>query len=140
MEAYAYNTHGLIALDEGSEESARRAVIHFENQLELNKAVGNDEGIANAKASIAIAKSKYEGGNNIEELLKASQELYEIHVAKYGEDHYYTIDAGITYAGELQKANRGEEAMELLTKLLAKSMQVHGSDHNITKSVEAMLV
>jgi hypothetical protein len=30
IEAYAYNTHGLIALDEGTEESARRAVVHLE--------------------------------------------------------------------------------------------------------------
>jgi hypothetical protein len=39
----------------------------------------------------------------------------------------------------LQKANRGEEARELLMKLLAKSKQVFGSDHNITKEVESML-
>jgi hypothetical protein len=34
IEAYTCNTHGCIAIDEGSEESARRAVAHYANQLE----------------------------------------------------------------------------------------------------------
>jgi hypothetical protein len=62
--AYAYNTHGRIALIEGTEESARRALTHFENALEVHETIGDVEGIATAKANIAIAKSKYEGGNN----------------------------------------------------------------------------
>jgi hypothetical protein len=139
MEAYAYHTHGRIALDEGSEESARRAVAHFENQLEVYEAKSFARGVANAKASIAIAKSKYKGGNNNEELMKASQELYELRIAELGEEHYYTIDAGKLYAIDLQKANRRKEARELLTKLLATSKQVFGSDHKITKEVESML-
>jgi hypothetical protein len=81
----------------------------------------------------------YKGGNNNEEVLKASQELYELRIAELGEEHYYTIDAGKTYAQRLQKANRREEARELLMKLLATSKQVFGSDHKITKQVESML-
>jgi hypothetical protein len=72
-------------------------------------------------------------------LLKASRELYELRVAKHGEEHEYTICAGKNYALRLGKANRREEARELLMKLLATSKQVFGSDHNITKSVESML-
>jgi hypothetical protein len=139
MEADAYNTHGCIALDEGMEESARRAVTHFENQLEVYEAIGFTRGIATAKINIAFAKSMYEGDNNNEELLKASRELYEIRVSELGEEHYYTIDAGKKYAGILQQFNRREEAREILMKLLAISKQVFGSDHNITKSVESML-
>jgi hypothetical protein len=72
IEADAYNVHGRIALDEGTEESARRAVVHFEKLLQVFESIGNDEGIAAAKGNIAIAKSKYEGGsNNDEELIKA---------------------------------------------------------------------
>jgi hypothetical protein len=56
LEANAYNTLGRIALNEGTEESARRAVVHFETQLELNNAIG---GIAAAKCNIAAAKSIY---------------------------------------------------------------------------------
>ncbi len=71
--------------------------------------------------------------------MKASQELYELRIAKFGEEHYYTIDAGKIYALRLQKANRQEEARELLMKLLVTSKQVFGSDNNSTKSVESML-
>ena len=90
----------------------------------------------NCVSILCIAKSKHVDGNN-EELLKASRELYEMRVSEYGDEHYYTIDAGKIYALRLQKANRQEEARELLMKLLATSKQVFGSDHNITKRVES---
>jgi hypothetical protein len=138
MEAYAYNVHGQIALEEGTEESARRAVVHFETSLQVFESIGDYDGIAAVKGNIAIAKS-YEGGNYKEELLRASQELYELRIAEHGDEHYYTILAGKYYALRLQKSNRREEAREQLMKLLATSKQVFGSDHNITKSVEAML-
>jgi hypothetical protein len=114
-------------------------VVHFEKYLKVCEAIGDAEGIATAKSNIALAESKYEGGNNNEEVLKASQELYELCIAEHGDGHYYTIDAGKVYALRLRKANRWEEAMELLMTLLATSKQVFGSDHNITKSVESML-
>jgi len=65
---------------------ARRAVTHFENQLEVNEAIGDDDGITTAKRNIALARSKYEGDNTVE-LLNANQELYELRV---GDE--YTID------------------------------------------------
>jgi hypothetical protein len=146
MEAVAYNVHGSIALYEGMEESVRRAVAYFEKSLQMFEAIDDDEGIvtaksniATAKGNIAITKSKYKGGNNNEEVLKASHELYELRIAEYGGEHENTIRAGTNYAIDLQKANRREEARELLLKLLATSKQVFGSDHNITKRVESML-
>jgi hypothetical protein len=139
FEAYVHGVHGRISLKEGTEESARRAVAHFENQLEVNKAIGNDQGIATAKRNIAYAKSMYESGNNNEELLRASQELYKLRIAKIGEEDKYTIIAGKNYAIYLRKANRGDEARELLTKLLATSKQVLGPHHSKTKEVESEL-
>jgi hypothetical protein len=139
FEAFAYNALGRIAFDEGTEESARRAVAHFENQLEVNEAIGFVGGIATAKSNIAAAKSKYERGNNNEELLKTNKELYEMRVAELGEEHEYTILAGRSYAIALRNAKRGEEARGLLTKLLVTSKQVLGPHHNTTKSVESML-
>ena len=58
MEAVAYNVHGSIALYEGMEESARRAVAYFEKSLQVFEAIDDDEGIATAKGNIVIAKSK----------------------------------------------------------------------------------
>jgi hypothetical protein len=139
FEADAYCTHGLIAIDEGTKESARRAVVHFENQLEVCEAIGFARGVATAKSNIAIAQSMYEGDNSNEEVLKASQELYELCVAEYGEEIEYTIRAGRNYAFHLRKANRLDETRELLTKLLVTSKQVLGSDHNTAKSIKAML-
>jgi hypothetical protein len=139
FKASVYNTHGLIAIIEATEESARRAVAHFESKLEMSKAIDFADGIAAAKRNIAEAKSKYESGNNKMEVLKASQELYELRVTKYGDEDEYTIRAGRNYAFCLRKANRGDEARELLTKLLATSKQVFGLDHNITKEIELEL-
>jgi len=137
-EAYAHNAHGHLAFDEGTEESARRAVTHFEDELEVFEAIGVDDGIATAKQNIALAKSHYEGGTN-EEILKASEGLYKVRVAKHGEEHENTIDAGKIYALRLQKADRGGEATELLTKLLITSKQVFGPHHSTTKEVELAL-
>jgi hypothetical protein len=139
MKADAYNDLGRIAYYEGTDESVRRAAVHFEKDLKVCEAIGDAADIATAKKNIALAKSKYEGGNNNEELLKANQELYEIRVAKYGDEHEYTILAGINYAIDLNKANRRDEARNLLTKLLATSKQVFGPHHNTTKEVASVL-
>jgi hypothetical protein len=120
MEAKAYNAHGHIALDEGTEESARRAVVHFEMDLKVCKVTGDTDGIAAAKSNIARARSKYESDKNNHELLKTSRELYELRVAKHGKEHENTIDAGKIYALRLRNADRREEARELLMKLLNK--------------------
>jgi hypothetical protein len=142
MESFAYNTHGRIALDEGTEESARRAVVYFHKDLNVNEAIGDADdadGVADASPSIALAKSKYESGNNNVELLKASQELYELRIAELGEESEYTICTGNDYALQLVKARRVDEARELWNKLLATSKQILGSHHNTTKKVESAL-
>jgi hypothetical protein len=139
FEADAYNVHGRIALDEGTEESARRAVVHFETSLQVCEAIGDDDGIATAKRNIAVARSKYEGGNNNEELMNASRDLYELRIAELGEENEFTIHAGRIYANNLLKANRREEARKLLMKLLATSKQVLGPHHNITKEIQSTL-
>lgn len=64
-----------IAINEGTEESARRAVAYFEKCLVVNKKIGNGQGVA-TKSNIADAISMYEGGNDNKELLTASQQLY----------------------------------------------------------------
>jgi hypothetical protein len=45
----------------------------------------------------------------------------------------------VVYARDLHNANRGEEARELLIKLMATSKHVLGSHHNRTKEVELEL-
>ena len=57
LKADAHGVHGRIALNEGTEESSRRAVVHFENELEVNASIDFANGIAMAKANIAVTKS-----------------------------------------------------------------------------------
>jgi hypothetical protein len=71
--------------------------------------------------------------------LEASQELYELRIAEIGEKNELTIRAGKNYAIALWNAKRGDEARELLIKLLATSKQVLGPDHNVTKEIEFAL-
>ena len=67
------------------------------------------------------------------------QELYEMRVKELGaeEEDERTILAGDNYAIALLKVDCGEEAMELLNKLLAMSKQVLGSHHNTTKELQS---
>ena len=133
-----YHLLGRIALSEKTEESARRAEAHFENQLKVSIELGYADDIAHARRNIACAKFNYEGYNN-EAMLKANQEMYESRVAKHGEKNDYTIRAGKILAMTLQDQNRGGEARELLVKLLATSKQVYGAHHNTTKEIELEL-
>jgi hypothetical protein len=59
-----------------------------------------------------------------------------LRIAELGEENEYTIRAGRHYAINLRTANHGDEARELLTKLLATSKQVLGPHHKTTKKVE----
>ena len=77
--------------------------------------------------------------SNNEDFLNSSQEIYELRVAEFGEEHESTISSGRIYAINLRIANRGDEARELLTELLATSKQVLGPHHNTTKKVEKEL-
>lgn len=140
-EAHAYKSLGQIALLERTEEGAQEAVSYFEKQLELEHRIGDVEGAADAKFSIALARSKYEGSNdkNNAELLKVSQEVYQLYSAELGAEDAATINAGGNYAISLNNAKRGMEAEKLLTHLVAVSKRVHGSHHRITKNVELSL-
>lgn len=114
-------------------------MTRFQNKLKVCEAIDDYEVAATAKRNIAHAKSECNSGINLEEAVKASKELYakELYdkcINKYGEEDDDTIIyAGKICAAQLRKANRGDEAIELLTKLLTTSIQVFGSDHNITK-------
>ena len=60
-EAYVYNTLGQIAIEEGTEESVKRAVGYFARKLKVSESIGHAENILIAKRHIALAKSKFKG-------------------------------------------------------------------------------
>ena len=55
--------------------------------------------------------------------------MYEMRVAEFGDKNEYTIRWG----NNMPMLNRGDDARELLTKLLVTSKQVLGPDNNTTK-------
>ena len=142
-EALTHNDLGLIALNEESEESAREAVLHFEKYLTLSKSIDFNVGIANAEYNIAYAKSKYDETSDIfkqeEEQLKKAQDLYELRVAKHGEGDTLALHEGINLAMSLWRTNRASEAERMLSRLATVSKQIHGSQHKLTKKIEAEL-
>jgi hypothetical protein len=107
FEASAYNTQGRIAIDEGTEESARRAVVHFEKLLQVFEEFSDADGIASAKRNIAMTMSMFIGVANNEELLKTSRELFKIQVTQFGEEKEQTICEGKSDAAQLLTVNRG---------------------------------
>jgi hypothetical protein len=138
FEAEAHDALGRIDAEEGTKESARRAVAHLEKALELHEANGNNSGAAIIKNNLVVARSMYEVVNR-EELVKASYDAYKLRVDQYGEEDGDTIHAGKIHAFHLLKANRNAEARELLTKLLTTSKQVLGSHHSTTMDVASQL-
>ena len=142
-EALTYNDLGLIALIEESEESTREAVLHFEKYLTLSKAIDFDVGIANAEYNIAYANSKYDETSDIfeqeEDQLEKAQDLYDLRVAKHGEGDTLALHEGINLAMSLWRTNRASEAEQLLTRLAKVSKRIHGSQHKLTKKIEAEL-
>lgn len=65
---------------------------------------------------------------------------YELRVAWFGGENERIICVGINYADCLLNNKLGDEAMNLLTKLLAMSNQVLGTHYHVTKMVEAKLL
>lgn len=81
-----------MADDEGTEESAKRAVVHLKKALEVSKAIGDDEGAAFAKGQHSLCKVKIRRWyRNNEELLRALQELYELRIAELGDENEFAM-------------------------------------------------
>jgi hypothetical protein len=138
FEASACSALGYIAFEEGTEESARRAVVYFEKAQKLFGAIGDFDGVTNAKLNLARVKSlQHKGGSTDEELIQVFQDSYALRVTLCGEQHELSIHAGTNYAIALHQAHRAKEACDLFTKMLVISKQVLGHHHNLTKDIES---
>ena len=49
-----------------------------------------------------------------------------------------TLGSGLDVVTALVRNKRGDDALNLLTKMLATSKQTHGSDHDITKKISVL--
>lgn len=160
MEVNAYTSLGYIFLNEGTEESVKEAVQYYQKALimdedEYNSHQSNGSAdyartsnalilkrlLSNAKA---VQKAKYAGEAGVinqsppsEEELKQCRELYENYVKQNGQDSLATLGTGTNLA--VSVAGHGGEAERLLTKLVTTSKRAHGTNHSMTKQIEAAL-
>ena len=141
-EAMAYHGLGLIALNDYTKESAKRAVGYFEKCVDICNEVGwtDNEIFLVAESNISAAKSIQEAGSYgevcNEEKLETFRSLYDHSVKKWGEQSFTAMESGMNLAMALEKAHRWIEAERLFTKLAAMSKRVHGPDHDFTKLAE----
>lgn len=134
LQAFAYNFLGCIACQGADAKTALRC---FKKCQHVSRAAGDDGGVAIALKNSAQVKRYHRGKKG--KLLRLSQNLYDGYVVKRGEDSLLAIDAGLSFAIDLVNANREEEAEQLLTKLVAISKRVLGSEHGITREAETEL-
>lgn len=138
IEPRVYNILGRIALEEGTKESAQKALAHFEKYRDLCSESGLIDENPVAEHNISIAKEKCgQVSMCIKKKLEQSQKLYNVLVVKEGEGTINTLICGKNLAKDLYMAHRNREAERLLEKLAEISKRVHGEGHSVTKSIHS---
>ena len=135
IEPFTYNCLGIIAIKEGTKDSLKEAVSHNEKFRDLSILLGLIDDVAVAEYNISVAKGKCGEGISIEKKVEQSQKLYDMRLRKHGEGAIKTLIDGTIFAEKLMEACRLAEAESLLIKLVTISQQVHGSNHEVTKSI-----
>ena len=140
LEPIAHNHLGVIALAEGTGSNARAAVTHFQKSLQLSKAIGDAEGVTIADINIACAKSRYEANDgNIDACVRRTRDLYELRVAKYGEENAIVINDAINLGIALWTAHRVIEKKKVLGGTFAVCERIHGQEHKTTMHAKTWL-
>ena len=70
-------------------------------------------------------------------MLSSLSKEYNGYVKTFGPSDLGTLHSGIHLFLALENANRRREAAIFLKKLAARSKQVHGKDHGMTRKIEA---
>mmetsp|Transcript_30890 Transcript_30890/g.65289 ORF Transcript_30890/g.65289 Transcript_30890/m.65289 type:complete len:484 (-) Transcript_30890:143-1594(-) len=138
VEARAHDQLGIIHLNEGTKESAKSGMKHFEICRDILKSAGNNYGVAATEAKLAqLGVSNNEVTE--EEKMEKFREAYKQALEHKGEESYHTIHVGINMARSLHNAHCAIEAERLLSKIARVSNRVHGLDHELSQEVELML-
>jgi hypothetical protein len=140
IEPLAHNHLGVITLAEEMGFGAKAAVTHFQKSLQLSKAIGDAEGVAIADINIACAKSKYEENHkNLDVCLKRTRDLYELRVAKYGEENAVVINDTINLGIALWTVHRVIEAEKVMGRVFVVCERIHGQEHKTTRHAKTWL-
>jgi len=138
VEARAHDQLGIIHLNEGTKESAKSGMKHFEICRDILKSAGNNYGVAATEAKLAqLGVSNNEVTE--EEKMEKFREAYKQALEHKGEESYHTIHVGINMARSLHNAHCAIEAERLLSKIARVSKQVLGSNHTSTQLAESLL-
>lgn len=140
IEPKVYNCLGRIALKEATKDSFKEALSHFEKNRDLSILLGLSIEVAVAECNIIIAKELCGEIISIEKKVDLSQKLYDMRLKLNGEGALNTLDIGTILARDLMKADRLAEAESLLLKLATVSKRVHGSDHDMTKTIDLLQI
>jgi len=142
IEACVHFQLGRFHLKEGTKESSKIAVKHYEICRDILKSIGHKQGVAAAEANLARAKAKCDGTRNdvgTEEEMEKHQQLYTQSLDQAGDEHPSTIILGINTATILHRAHHAIEAERLLSKIAIVSNRVHGPAHELTQQAELSL-
>jgi len=139
IEPKVYGCLGRIALEEGTKDSLKEALSHYEKSRDLCLVLGLTNEVALAEYNISVAKEECEGVSSmsIEKKVEQLQEVYDMRLKKHGEGSTSTLNAGLCLTRDLIKADRLVEAESLLLYLATVSKQVHGSDHSMTEKIHS---
>jgi len=123
-------------------ENLKEAKKHFEQAKHLYEAAGDTVVAMGMDRKILMIEAKLSG--NKPEVDKAAKviywrKLYNECVKKNGENHLFSIDAGILLATVLGKAYHTIEAERHLKNLVQISRRVLGIEHKLTKKALAKL-
>ena len=139
FEADAYSCLGNIALRKGTVECSKEALGYFEKCKDIWVRLKHDFALTIIENNIALAKAECGEVNEInkEDAVKSFQKEYNGYVKAFGPSDLGTLHSGIHLFLALENAKRRKEAAIFLKELAARSKQVHGKDHGMTRKIEA---
>mmetsp|Transcript_25111 Transcript_25111/g.42913 ORF Transcript_25111/g.42913 Transcript_25111/m.42913 type:complete len:444 (-) Transcript_25111:44-1375(-) len=140
IEAEAFHSLGIIALGEGTKESAKLAAEYFQKCRDIFTTNGSADEVIVAEHNLAIAKSKY-GRRKLSNdgAIEKWQQCYNNRVHKHGESCQIALESGMQLSCALRRSLRVIEAERLLSKLVDTCKRVHGPDHGLTRQLDGKL-
>ena len=139
FEADAYSCLGNISLRKGTVESGKEALGYFEKCKDIWVRLKHDFALTIIENNIVLAKAECGEVNetNKEEAVESFLKEYNGYVKTFGPYDLGTLHSGIHLFLALENANRRRQAANFIAKLAARSKQVHGKDHGMTRKIES---
>ncbi|KAL7547715.1 hypothetical protein ACHAWF_010993, partial [Thalassiosira exigua] len=146
FELTAYDLLGLFAEHEGTKQSLREAVGHYEKCRDVYRSMGLEADVKHAEANIARARAKCgrSGGRGAaswaeEDDLDDRRKFHEEAVEEFGGSTRVAMVSLLRLAEGLIRAHCRVEAMRALEGLVVEARRKDGDGHPFTREVEECL-